>query len=150
MQQIRGFQRFVVSAALALSAALAGCRGQPPEQAVRAQIDVLQQAIDARDASAVEDLLADDFVGNHGMDRRAAKQLAVGVFLRYRDVGARLGPVAVDLHGEDAATARFDAVATGGSGGLLPDNGQVYRVETGWRRVGGEWKLVNASWRARL
>ena len=73
-----------------------------------------------------------------------------GVFLRYRDVGARLGPVAVDLHGEDAATARFDAVATGGSGGLLPDNGQVYRVETGWRRVGGEWKLVNASWRARL
>jgi hypothetical protein len=150
MQQIRRFQRFLPGAALALAGVLSGCGGAAPEQAVRAQLQALQQAIDARDAGEVEDLMAEDFVGNDGMDRRATKQLAAGVFLRYRDVGAKLGPVEVELRGDDAAIARFDVLATGGSGGVLPDSGQVYRVETGWRRVGGEWKLFNASWKQRM
>lgn len=150
MQQIRPLQRFLACAALVLAGVLTGCGSAAPEQAVRAQLQVLQQAIDARDAGTVEDLLADDFVGNDGMDRRAAKQLAAGVFLRYRAVGAKLGPVDIELRGDDAAVARFNVLATGGSGGLLPDSGQVYRVETGWRRIGGEWKLLNASWKPRM
>ena len=46
--------------------------------------------------------------------------------------------------------ARFSVLATGGSGGFLPDSGQVYQVETGWRLVDGEWKLLNASWTPNL
>ena len=45
---------------------------------------------------------------------------------------------------------RFDAAVTGGAGGLLPQSGQVYDVETGWRLEGGEWRLVNAEWQPRL
>ena len=101
-------------------------------------------------ATDIDGLLADDFIGNEGMDRRAAKQLASGVFLRHRHVNARLGPVAVELRGETEAIARFNVIATGGSGGLLPDSGQVYQVETGWRLVDGEWQLLNASWKPNL
>ena len=146
MQQIRGFQRFLSVVALVVAGMLAGCGGEAPEQAVWAQLAALQAAIDARDAGAVDDLLAQDFIGNDGMDRRAAKQLAVGVFLRHRDVGAKLGPITVEPRGDAEAVARFTVLATGGSGGLLPERGQVYRVETGWRRTDGEWKLLNASW----
>ncbi|MBN8260720.1 MAG: nuclear transport factor 2 family protein [Xanthomonadales bacterium] len=146
MQQIRGFQRIGRLVCMALLLVLAGCSRGDPEQAVRAQLEVLQQAIDARDAGAVADLLAEDFIGNDGLDRRGAKQLAAGVFLRHREVGARLGPVTVELRGEGEAIARFSVLATGGSGGLLPEQGQVYQVETGWRLQDGDWKLLNASW----
>ena len=127
-----------------------GCSRTAPEQAVREQLEVLQAAIDGRDAGDVQALLADDFVGNQGMDRRGARQLAVAVFLQHRDVGARIGPVAVELRGEDEATATFSVLATGGSGGFLPETGQVFDVETGWRLVDREWRLLNARWTPEL
>lgn len=135
---------------LALALFVAGCTRPPPEQAVRAQLQALQAAIDARDSDAVADLLAEDFIGNEGLDRRGAKRLAAGLFLRYRDVGAKLGPVEVELRGEADAVARFNLLATGGAGGLLPESGQAYRVETGWRLVDGEWRLRSVSWKAAL
>lgn len=125
-----------------------GCTRPAPEQAVRAQLQALQAAIDARDAGAVAGLLADDFAGNDGMDRRAARQLAAGIFLRYRDVAARIGPVEVELRGKTDAVARFNMLATGGSGGLLPRRGQVYAVETGWCYIDGDWRLRSARWQA--
>ena len=39
---------------------------------------------------------------------------------------------------------------TGGSGGLLPQSGQVYDVTTGWRQDGDEWELVTAEWKEKL
>ena len=146
MQQFCGFPSIGRLACIGLVLVVSACSRSDPEQAVRAQVEALQQAIDARDAGAVEDLLAEDFIGNEGMDRRGAKQLAAAVFLRHREIGARLGPVTVELRGEREAIARFSVLATGGSGGLLPEQGQVYQVQTGWRLQDGDWKLLNASW----
>lgn len=146
MQQFRTFQRMATSITLLLAIVLAGCSGDSPEQALRRQVDALQVAIDTRNAGDIEDLLAEDFVGNEGLDRRGARQLAAAMFLRHREVAAKVGPVSVELRGEGDAIARFSVLATGGSGGLLPEQGQVYQFETGWRRVDGEWKLLTASW----
>ena len=145
-------QQSWVSQCLAIACALllGACARQTPEQAVRRQVDAMQAAIDVRDAGKVEALLAPDFIGNDGMDRRAVKQLAAGVFLRYRDVAAKIGPVEVELRGESDAVTRFSVLATGGSGGLLPESGQIYRVEGGWHVVDGEWRLRNASWSPNL
>ena len=150
MQQFRHLQRFAIGITLVLAIALGGCSDESPEQAVRAQVATLQAAIDARDAGDIEALLAEDFVGNDGLDRRGARQLSAAVFLRHREVAAKVGPVSVELRGEGDAIARFSVLATGGSGGLLPESGQIYQVETGWRLVDGEWKLLNASWTPNL
>lgn len=150
MQQIRGFQRFCACFAIVVAMFLSGCGKDDPEQAVKARVAAMQEAIDARDAGDVEALLAEDFIGNDGLDKRGARQLAAAMFLRYRDAGARIGPVSVELRGGNDAIARFSVLATGGNGGLLPEQGQVYRVETGWRLVDGEWRLLNASWTPKL
>ena len=150
MQQYRGFQRVTGHVAMLAVLLLAGCASEDPERAVRAQLDAMQAAIDVRDPGRIDDLLAEDFIGNDGMDRRAIRQLASAVFLRHRDVGAKVGPIGVELRGDSDAIARFSVIATGGSGGLLPESGQVYQVETGWRLVDGEWKLLNASWSPNL
>ena len=150
MQQFRGFQRAVAAMAVITALLVAGCGKDDPEQAIRLQVEAMQAAIDARDAGDVEDLLAKDFVGNDGMDRHAIRQLAVGVFLRHKDVAAKLGPVSVELRGESDAIAKFSVLATGGSGGFLPESGQLYQVESGWRLVDGEWRLLNATWTPNL
>lgn len=146
MQQSRALQRFASGIAVLLAVALGACSNDSPEQAVRQRIDALQAAIDARDAGDIQALLAEDFVGNDGIDKRGAQQLAAAVFLRHRQVAAKVGPVSVELRGQADAVARFSVLATGGAGGLLPEQGQLYQVETGWRLVDGDWQLLNASW----
>ena len=131
--------------ALAIVGCACACARTPPEQALRDTIAQLQRDIGARDADAVTSVLAEDFVGNEGMDRRGARQLAAGTFLRYREVGAKLGPLQVEMQGDRHATVRFTAAISGGAG-LVPQEGQVYQVITGWRLVDGDWMLTSADW----
>ena len=132
----------------ALLLVLSACARTPPEQKLRETLAGLQTAIEHHDAAAVDDVLAEDFIGPDGLDRKAARRMAQGAFLRYRDVGVTTGPLDIALRPDDA-TVRFTAALTGGSG-ALPSSGQVYDVETAWRLEDGEWRLVNASWKPRL
>ncbi|WP_147652703.1 nuclear transport factor 2 family protein [Vulcaniibacterium gelatinicum] len=124
------------------------CARPPPEEALRARVASLQAAVERRDARAVAEHLAADFIGPEGLDREGARRLAQASFLRYRDVGVGLGPMQVALR-EAHATVRFTAALTGGEG-LLPERGRVYDVTTGWRVEDGEWMLVSAEWTQRL
>ncbi len=105
----------------------------------------MQAAAEARDVAAILDPVAEDFVGPEGMDRKVFRQTLALVSLRNEKIGVDLGPMDITLFG-DRATASFTAATRGGSGGLLPDRAQVYRVETGWRLETGEWKLISAKW----
>lgn len=128
---------------------LAACSRTPPEQALRETMQPLQLAMEQRDASQVEDFLADDFVGPGGMDRDGARRLAALTFLRHRDVGVTLGPLDVSVL-QEHATVRFTAALTGGSGRVLPDAARLYQVETGWRLEDGDWRLTSARWTPQL
>ena len=131
--------------ALAIVGCAFACARTPPEQALRETVAQLQRDIGARDADAVTSVLADDFVGNEGMDRQGARQLAAGTFRRYHEVGAKLGPLQVEMRGDRHATVRFTAAISGGAG-LMPQDAQVYQVTTGWRLVDGDWMLTSAEW----
>lgn len=131
---------------LALLAALQACSRTPPEQALRDTIGELQQAIDERDAGEVERFLAADFVGNDGLDKMAARRMAAGLFLQHREVGARIGPLDLQLTDDSHATVRFTAALTAGSGRLLPDDAQVYEVRSGWRLDDDGWRMTSAEW----
>ena len=134
---------------LALCMVLAACAKTPPEQALRRTIDDMHAAVEARDVSGLSDGIARDFIGPGGMDRTAARRLAQLVFLRNQKVGMTMGPLDIAMR-EGGATVRFTAAMTGGSGGLLPQSGQVYEVRTDWRSDGDEWELVAAEWNEKL
>lgn len=136
-------------AVAALLLGLGGCARTPPEQALRDIIAEVQGAIERRDAQALQQHLASDFIGSDGLDRDGARRLAQLVFLRHRDVGASFGPLQIAMQ-ERHATVRFTAALSGGRGGLLPETGRVYSVETGWRLDEDEWLLTSAYWTAKL
>jgi hypothetical protein len=133
---------------LLLLAAMVACHRTPPEEALRNTISEMQAAIAAREAGTLLEHVAEDFIGPEGMGRDDARRLAQVMFLRNRDVGIHAGPLDIALQ-DDHATVRFSAAVTGGAG-LLPDTGQVYDVETGWRLEEGEWHMVSADWKPRL
>lgn len=139
-----------ILALLLLGGLLAGCARTPPEQQLRESVAELQAALDARDADALGERLAADFIGPGGLDREGAQRLARLSFLRHREVGVRLGPLDVELLRSEHARVRFTAALSGGSGGLLPESAQVYQVDTGWRLEDGEWRLTSADWQAAL
>jgi hypothetical protein len=133
---------------LAVVLVLAACTRAPPEERLRATVAGLEAAIEQHDTSSLQDAIASDFIGPDGLDRDGARRMAQLMFLRYRDVRVTLGPLHVEL-AQEHATIRCTAAITSGAG-FLPENGQVYDVETGWRLEGGEWRLVNAHWQPRL
>ena len=138
-------------AALLVALTMTGCARKPAEQQLREQVAALQASLQARDASSMQDALASDFVGTDGLDRAGARRLAQMVFLRHREVGVTLGPLAIDLDGDNAhARVRFTAALTGGEGALMPDAARVYDVDTAWRVEGGQWRAISVEWKPRL
>lgn len=143
------WKRGLFAACIAVLLALAaGCSRTPPEQALRDAIQAMQGAAEARDSDALVEAFSEDFVGPDGMDRDQFRRYLAVLWLRNREVGVNLGPLEVELIGE-RATVGFTAAATGGEG-WMPDRAQVYRVSTGWRIEGGEWRLISARWEPTL
>ena len=131
-----------------LATTLVACGGaSSPEEAVRSQVAALQSAIEARSASAVAELLDEDFIGPQNMDRRAARQMAAALMLRHQRIGVITGPLDVQLQGEDRALVRTRAALTGGEGSaLLPDSAQAWRIESGWRLRAVTWRITSLTW----
>lgn len=125
---------------------LIACSKPAAEEQIRQQLAELESAVQARDASRIDSVLGENFAGPDGMDRRAARRLAAAIFLRHQAINTRTGPLQIELQGDDSARVSTTVMVSGGSGGLLPEQAEMYRFDSGWRQQGGEWRMVNASW----
>ena len=89
----------------------------------------------------------DAFTGQDGqMNRDQVRALVIFQLNRHKQLQAQLFPISVSETGPDTATAKFRALVTGGPG-WIPDRGQVYDFQTGWKQDGSDWLLVSASWK---
>ena len=139
------FRTVFTALVLATLGLATGCSRTPPEQALRETIAAMEAAAEARDSSALVANFAEDFAGPEGMDRDQFRRYLALIWLRNQDVGVTLGPLAVELVGQDRARVDFTAAARGGAG-LLPERAEVYQVSTGWRLEGDDWKLISVDW----
>ncbi|MGO4700468.1 hypothetical protein [Dyella sp. 2RAB6] len=132
-----------------LATALAGCRRAPDEVRIRQSIEAARTAATEVDAGALTGVLTDDFDGNGGAmsSKDLANLLRLAKF-RGETVHAVLGPVEVEPRG-DRYVARF-TVTLGSGGKLFPAELGMFKVETGWRREGREWRCFTASWEQQL
>ncbi|HMB55818.1 MAG TPA: nuclear transport factor 2 family protein [Arenimonas sp.] len=108
----------------------------------------MQTAAEKQDIDGVLAPVAEDFSGSDGMDRNTLRHFIAISMLGKRDVGVTLGPLDVKMFG-DRATVNFTAATSAGSG-PFPEQAQIYQVNTGWRLVGGDWKLISATWEPSL
>ncbi len=92
--------------------------------------------------------VSDSFRAQQGtMNRREFHRFMIFQINQNRRLQAQFFPIYVKETGESTASAHFRIMVTGG-GGLLPDHGQLFDVETHWLRDSGDWKLDGADWKA--
>lgn len=126
---------------------LAGCgpEGTVADQ-VRARIAAMESAGEAGERAAFMDFVADGFEAQgQSMTRDDFRRFMFFQFSQRRRIQAQLFPVTVEERGPNLAAARFNALVTGG-GGLIPDEGQLFAIETEWILDGGDWMLWRADW----
>lgn len=128
-----------------LAAMLGGCRHAPDETLVRQGIEAAANAAEHANASALADVLSEDFDGNAGSaDRRQLVGMLRAAAFRGDSIHALVGPVSLEARGE-RYVASFTVTLTSG-GKLLPAQMGVYKVETAWRKEGREWHCYSATW----
>ncbi|MEM1081102.1 MAG: hypothetical protein AAGH65_05925 [Pseudomonadota bacterium] len=136
---------------LAAMIALAGCSAPTDdEQQIRDHLDTMSQALEEDHVRDFMRPIAEDFVaGNGGLNRNAVMLLVRRERLARQEVNIQRLNTDVEILTADRATANFQAIATGGTG-LIPDEGQLWNVETGWRKQGDDWQMISASWERAL
>ena len=109
----------------------------------------MQEALETGRPSDFVAGIAEDFAGDSGLDREGVRNLLRVQVLRNERIGASLGPMTVEMHGE-RATVTFTALLTGSRGGLLPDNARAWSVRSGWRDGPDDWQMIHAEWKPAL
>lgn len=128
---------------------LAACSRAPDETRIRDAIAAMETAVETRNPRDFMSHVAEDFAGrDSGFDRSALHNLLRAQFLRNESVSVLIGPIDVVVQG-DRATAAMTVTLSGGDRGLLPERGAIYAVETGWKKVGGDWLCLSANWQQR-
>jgi hypothetical protein len=126
---------------------IAACARDPSEQALRDTLDALQTAGEERDVSDFMAHVAEDFVGNSSeYDRAGLERLLRIVSLRHQSIRVVKSGIEIEMHG-DRAVVRMRILVAGGSGGLIPESGQLFDTESAWRFLDGEWMLGSATWK---
>ncbi len=116
------------------------------EQQVIATLRNMEDAAEQGQHLEFMGFVADTFSAQDGtMDRRDFHRFMIFQINQNRRLQAQLFPVSVRQGEDSRASAYFKLLVTGG-GGLLPDNGQLFEVETFWIQQGGDWLLDEANW----
>ena len=130
-----------------LALALGGCGRDDPQASLERAVQQLQDALEARDASAVLALLDERFRAQDDLDSEWAQRTLRLVFLRYAQirvvaVGRRsvVDPAAPHLGRTEAQ------VLVAGAQGLIPERITPYAVQMEWRRQGSQWRLYDLRW----
>lgn len=133
-----------------LALVLAACARPPAEQRLRETVAAMQTAVEAREPRDFLRHVSADFTGNAGqVDREGLHNLLRAVVLRNERIGVVLGPAEIELGG-DRARLRLSVTLTGSAGGLIPERGAVYAIDSGWKQDGGEWRCISATWEQKL
>ncbi len=119
------------------------CSEAGPEARIRASIEAMEAAIEARRPADFVDYVSEDFTGDHGQfDRRSLRGFLAGQLLGANTMQVVLGPPDITLHGE-RATVKLSALVSGGR--YLGDRNETLTIVSGWRLEDGEWLCYTAQ-----
>jgi hypothetical protein len=127
----------------AVALVLMACSQPGPEARIRAAIDAMEAAVEAREPAGFVEHVSEDFDGDRGQfDRRSLRAFLASQMLGADAMEVVLGPPDITLHGE-RATVKVSALVTGGR--YLGDRNETLTIVSGWRLEDGEWRCYSAE-----
>jgi hypothetical protein len=132
-------------------ALLTGC-GDPasPEQRVRAVIDSMETAAEARDVGDLMEHISANYRDAQGQDRAEASRYARGYFIANQSVHLLTRIESLEFPSPDEARVKLQVGMAGrsdapGGSGVSTD---LYNFDLALVREGDEWKVSYADWQA--
>jgi hypothetical protein len=121
-----------------------------PEQQVRAVIDSMETAVEARDVGGLMEHISSNYRDGQGQDRAEASRYARGYFVANQSVHLLTRIESLKFPSPDEARVKLQVgmAGRGGEPGASSLNADLYDFDLTLIREGGEWKLSYADWRA--
>ncbi len=134
-------------ALLILSASLVACHSQSPVDALDAAAQRLQEGLSNKRSAAVAEQLHQDFSAQQGMDKKAAQQQMLLLFMRFKNVNILVVNRSCQIDNSYYDRGHCSAqVAVSGAQGLIPERADYYKVESEWQFNGKDWQLLKLHW----
>lgn len=134
-------------ALLILSASLLACHVQSPVDALDAAAQRLQDNLSNKRTSAVAQQLDNNFSAQQSMDKKAAQQQMMLLFMRFKNVNILVLNRSCQLDNSYHDRGHCSAqVAVTGAQGLIPERADYYKVNSQWQLEGKEWRLLKLHW----
>jgi len=122
------------------SALLIACAARSSdEQQLRELIDDMETAAEARDASDVLDLVADDYEDAQGFDRAQLRNFLRGYFLAHPKIELLVDIESLEFPADGLAQAEITVTS------LALDDPDHARLKVEFRREGSDWKVRRAD-----
>jgi len=144
-------RRFIL---LVSALAVASCGGDTsPEAEIRAVIAEAEAATEARDASALFDLIADDYRDGRGNGADEIRRYVHGYLIAHLSVHLLVRIEELELQATDLARLRATVAMAGreAEGAAAWDlAADVHEFDVTLAREDGEWRVTRADWRPAL
>jgi len=130
---------------------LAGCADDAsPEQQVRAVIESMETAAEARDVGDLMEHVSAAYRDAQGQDRAEASRYARGFFLANQSIHLLTRIESLEFPSPDEARLKLQVGMAGRGGDQGPANltADLYDFDVALVREDGEWKVSYANWRA--
>lgn len=127
---------------------LSACSDEPTvEQQVIAAILEMEEYVENAQRGEFMDMITEDFTAQDAtLGRNEFRQFMFLQWNQNQRLYAQLFPIKVYEQAFGGASAHFRALITGGSG-FLPERGELYEIETTWKKVDGKWLMASANWK---
>ena len=130
-----------------LSLSLLACHSQSPIDALDAAAQSLEENLSSKRNSAVTEQLHQDFSAQQGMDKKAAQQYMLLLFMRFKNVNILVINRTCQLDNSYRDRGHCSAkVAISGAQGLIPERADYYKVNSQWQLNGDDWQLFKLDW----
>ncbi|WBE25386.1 hypothetical protein [Denitrificimonas caeni] len=130
-----------------LSLSLLACHSQSPIDALDAAAQSLEENLSSKRNSAVTEQLHQDFSAQQGMDKKAAQQYMLLLFMRFKNVNILVINRTCQLDNSYRDRGHCSAqVAISGAQGLIPERADYYKVNSQWQLDDKDWQLVQLQW----
>ncbi len=131
---------------------LLGCGGPAdPEVKLRALLEEIEEAVEARDLGGVKDAISEEFRDDAGRDKRELTRYVAGILLRNQNIhlATRVRELSIDADasGHVALIAALASGPIASASDLAQLRADVYRFEFSFVDEEGEWRLLHARWR---
>ena len=130
-----------------LSLSLLACHSQSPIDALDAAAQSLEENLSSKRNSAITEQLHQDFSAQQGMDKKAAQQYMLLLFMRFKNVNILVINRTCQLDNSYRDRGHCSAqVAISGAQGLIPERADYYKVNSQWQLDDKDWQLVQLQW----